>query len=143
MVSVSRQQRTVLMGALVAVVLIVAAGLVLSGRLRADTQQAQQTVDGLTITLEKATNPQINQSQQFVVRLIDQRGQPVEDASVYLDLDMPAMPMSLNQPIASSLGNGMYQAESVYTMDGFWTVTVVANVDGREHRAVFDSKVAQ
>jgi uncharacterized GH25 family protein len=100
----------------------------------------QQTIDGLTIELTTTEQPRLNQQEEFRIRIM-RNNQPVTTAEVYLDLDMPAMPMATNQPIASHSGEGVYLAQSVYTMSGEWTVTVVATVEDKEYRATFNRVV--
>ncbi len=51
-----------------------------------------QVINGLAITLETLEHPRINTAVDFIVVLQDDQGNPVSDANVYLDLDMPAMP---------------------------------------------------
>ncbi len=97
----------------------------------------EQTVDGLTIALEASASPRLNASERLLVTLTDAQGQPVDGADVYIDLDMPAMPMGTNRPIAEPQGEGRYLASTAYTMVGEWELTVVAEVDGVERRAVF------
>lgn len=98
----------------------------------------EQVVDGLTIGLEAQDSPRVNASQELVVTLADAQGAPVDDASVYLDLTMPAMPMGTNAPVAEPLGAGRYRAGNVVMdMAGDWEIAVVAEVDGNERRAVF------
>lgn len=97
----------------------------------------EQVVDGLTIGLEGTASPQLNASEELIVVLTDDQGQPVDGADVYIDLIMPAMPMGINRPIAEPQGNGRYRAGTAYTMVGAWELTVVATVDGVERRATF------
>ncbi|NJP05597.1 MAG: FixH family protein [Chloroflexaceae bacterium] len=107
-----------------------------------ERSSAEETVDDITIRLTRNDAPAMNEPQVFLITLLNAQGQPVEQAAeVYLDLTMPAMPMATNQPLAEQLGNGMYQAQSTYTMGGEWEITVVATIDGKEYRAVFDSTV--
>ncbi len=108
-----------------------------------DTLRQEQTVNGLTIILDGVNQPQINQTQRFVVTLRDAQGRGIDGADVYLDLDMPAMPMGTNRPEAEPLGNGVYTASTAYTMSGEWTVTVVATVNGSEYRATFVRQVEE
>jgi nitrogen fixation protein FixH len=105
-----------------------------------DTFRQQQVVSDLAITLEMAEELRVNQQQSFVITLADQRGQPVT-ADVYLDLVMPAHPMGTNQPLATPAGGGVYHATSAFTMDGQWTVTVVATAQGTKNQAVFNVTV--
>jgi nitrogen fixation protein FixH len=107
------------------------------------TIRQQQTSNGLSITLERATEPKLNQTQAFTIRLTDSTQAPVEGADIYLDLTMPADPMGTNRPIATPQGAGVYTAQSAFIMVGDWAITVVANVNGTEHRVVFDATVTQ
>jgi len=104
----------------------------------AEPVRQEQVVDGLTIALEAADNTRINAAQEFIVTITDASGAPVTDAAVYLDLDMPAMPMATNRPVAEHLGEGRYRAEGAYTMAGAWEIIVVAVVNDVEFRAVFE-----
>jgi nitrogen fixation protein FixH len=106
----------------------------------ANAFRQQKVINDLTITLEMAEELRVNQQQSFVITLADQQGLPVT-ADVYLDLVMPAHPMGTNQPLATSAGGGVYRAASAFTMDGQWTVTVVATSQGTKNQAVFDVMV--
>lgn len=100
-----------------------------------------QAVDGLNITLEMPVQPHVNQRQEIFITLADAQGTPINDADIYLVLDMTGHPMAKNQPIADAAGNGRYSTSAVYTMAGDWTIAVVANVRGQEHRATFTTQV--
>jgi nitrogen fixation protein FixH len=101
----------------------------------------RQTVDGLTIALERPTRPSAETSYDFFVTLTDAEGRPVDDASIFLELDMPGMPMGTNQPLATPLGDGRYRLAAAYSMDGAWFVRVNVTVEGREYIATFDQIV--
>ncbi|WP_298818525.1 FixH family protein [Chloroflexus sp.] len=94
-------------------------------------------VDGLSITLDTPDRPRMNTAIDFVVLLQDAKGQPIDDASVYLDLDMPAMPMGVTQPVALPDGPGRYWARTAYTMEGLWEITVVVERAEETYRATF------
>lgn len=115
---------------------------VLAGCGRAGALSEQQTVDGVTFTLERAASLQLLQEYTYVIALADAAGQPIEGATVFLDQQMPAMPMGSSQPIAEPLGGGRYQVRGVYTMEGDWVVQVHAIVGGQERVATFDQKVS-
>jgi hypothetical protein len=87
-----------------------------------------QVIDGLAITLETLERPQMNTAVDFIVVLQDDQGNPVSDANVYLDLDMPAMPMGITRPVAVPEGSGRYWARTAYTMEGLWEITVVVEL---------------
>lgn len=107
----------------------------------ASTTRQQQTVEGLTITLEMAAQPELNRPQHFVVTLTDAQGQFVDDADVYLELEMTEHPMGNNKPITTAQGLGTYDAEAVYTMTGPWTITVVAERSEQIYRATFTNEI--
>jgi len=102
----------------------------------------KQTVDGVTIAFDQPQQVSVLQEYEFVLTLTDAAGQPIEGATVFLDQDMPSMPMGTNQPVAESIGGGRYRIRGVFTMDGEWHVTVHAIVAGNDHRATFAQQVA-
>lgn len=102
-----------------------------------DQLRARQTVNGVTITLETQREPLVNQPQWFRVTLTDRQGRPIDGADVYLDLDMNMLCLSGSQPLATQVGPGQYEARSVYQMAGEWNITVYAQIDGKEHSALF------
>lgn len=107
------------------------------------TLRQQQTVEGLTIMLEMAAQPELNRPQHLVVTLADAQGQFVDDAEVYLKLEMTEHPMGTNQPIATAQGAGTYDVEAVYTMTGPWTIDVVAERGDKIYRATFTTTIEE
>ena len=102
------------------------------------------TVDGITIGLQpQPAQAVVNQRQTWLVTLADAAGRPIENADVYLELDMPSMTMGQNNPLATPKGNGVYQAEGLYSMSGEWHVIVHAEVDGTDHPALFTIEVKE
>lgn len=103
---------------------------------------AQQVSDGITITIERPSSVTLLQDYQFFVTLSDAGGQPIDGATVFLEQDMPAMPMGSNQPLGEALGKGQYRIKGVFTMDGQWIIKIHATVAGKEHIATFEQSVA-
>jgi nitrogen fixation protein FixH len=102
------------------------------------------TVDGITINLQaQPAQAVLNQQQTWLVTLTDAAGQPIDNADVYIELDMPSMKMGQNNPLASAKGNGTYQAEGLYSMSGEWHVIVHADVNGSDHAALFNINVTE
>ena len=120
-------------------ILLVACGGPASAVVQVDTQ----TVDGITIGLAAVEAPALNSSQELIITLADAQGQPITGASVYLDLTMLTMPMGSTRPEAVPLGQGRYSTRTAYTMTGTWEITVVAEVNGTEHRALFTRTVPE
>ena len=112
-----------------------------TGSGRAEYTSQQQTIDGITITLERPQQIAILQDFEAIVTLADASGKRIDGATVYLEQDMPTMKMSSNQPLGEPLGNGQYRLKSVFTMDGTWVVVVHASVAGKDYAASFDLQV--
>jgi len=108
---------------------------------RAGYTSQQQTVDGLTITLERPQKVATLQDFEAFVTLTDASGKHVDGATVYLEQNMPTMKMSSNQPLGEPLGNGQYRLKSVFTMDGAWVLVVHASAAGKDYAASFDQQV--
>ncbi|MFN3374047.1 MAG: FixH family protein [Chloroflexus sp.] len=102
-----------------------------------------KVVDGLSITLDTPDRAKMNTAVDFVVLLTDAHGNPVNDANVYLDLDMPEMPMGVTRPVALPDGPGRYWARTAYTMEGWWEITVVVERAETTYRATFRRDVLQ
>jgi hypothetical protein len=107
-----------------------------------DQVRAQQTVDGLTVTLDTARDPRVNEAQRFSITLTDRAGRPVDGADIYLDLEMAMICLGA-KPVAEPQGAGQYWARSVYPMAGDWEVTVVVEDQVGERRATFAIPVAE
>ena len=112
-----------------------------TGSGRAGYTSQQQTINGMTITLERPQQIAILQSFEYIVTLADASGKRVDGATVYLEQDMPTMKMSSNQPLGERLGNGQYRLKSVFTMDGAWMVVIHARVAGKDYAAMFEQPV--
>lgn len=109
---------------------------------RAGYTASQQSSDGVTILLERPNSVALLQDYEFFVTLSDAGGQPIDGATVFLEQDMPSMPMGSNQPLGEPLGKGQYRIKGVFTMDGQWVVKIHATVAGKEHVATFEQNVA-
>jgi hypothetical protein len=112
-----------------------------TGSGRAGYTSQQQTIDGLTITLERPQQITTLQDFESIVTLTDASGTRVDSATVYLEQDMPTMAMTSNQPLGEPLGNGQYRLKSVFTMDGAWRMVIHARVAGKDYAASFDQQV--
>ncbi|HJZ50389.1 MAG TPA: FixH family protein [Roseiflexaceae bacterium] len=108
---------------------------------RAGYTSQQQTIDGLTITLERPQQVAVLRDYEFVVTLTDAAGKRVDGATLYLEQDMPAMPMGSNQPLGEPIGEGQYRLKGVFTMNGAWKLVVHASVSGKDYAATFDQQV--
>ena len=101
----------------------------------------QQTVEGISITLERPQQAELLKDYELFVVLKDASGAAIDGATVFVEMSMPAMPMPPQQPIADGLGSGRYRLKNTFTMEGDWKVDVHATIAGKEHIATFDQPV--
>lgn len=101
----------------------------------------KQTVDGVTIFLERPERVVLEREAELIVTLVASDDRVINGAIVSLDLDMPEMPMGQNRPLADGLGGGKYRVRTTYSMIGTWNMTVLAVIEGREYRATFHQEV--
>ncbi len=100
---------------------------------------AAQKVGNLNVALALAPYPPtVFTKSDFDVTLTDDKGQPVADAQVGLNLTMPAMWMPTNTPAAQHVGNGRYHATGLFTMRGLWRIQVMVDRSGARQSAFFD-----
>ncbi|GAB4428259.1 MAG: FixH family protein [Chloroflexi bacterium OHK40] len=111
--------------------------------LAANEVRAQQTVDGITVTLDSGRAPRVNETQHFRVTLTDERGRPIDGADVYLELEMDMICLGGGMPVAEAVGPGQYALNAVYPMPGDWEVTVHATIASHTYQATFAIPVAE
>ena len=100
---------------------------------------AMQKVGNLSVSLAISPYPPAGfQQSNFDVTLKDEKGQPISDATVAIDLTMPEMPMPSNKPVAQYTDNGLYQATGRFTMRGLWRIVVIIERNGEKNSAYFD-----
>jgi hypothetical protein len=100
---------------------------------------ATQKVGNLSVSLALSPYPPVGfQQASYDVTLKDENGQSISDASVTLDLTMPAMPMPSNQVEAKYTNNGLYQGTGRFTMRGLWLIVVIIQRGGEKTTAYFD-----
>ncbi|MBI5945565.1 MAG: FixH family protein [Chloroflexi bacterium] len=96
---------------------------------------AQKSGDLIVLLALNPYPPSVGQG-DFDVTLLDANGQVINDASISLDLTMPAMRMPSNQPSMEFVANGQYHAAGYYTMRGWWRIEVIIT-RGAETQSVF------
>ncbi len=76
-----------------------------------------------TVVLTTDPNPLRTGPATFIIDVKNKDGKPVDDATVFFDLNMTAMNMGTQQGNATSQGNGRYAATGTMSMRGPWKVT--------------------
>jgi flagellar basal body-associated protein FliL len=98
--------------------------------------KAAQKSGDLIVALELNPYPPSVGEGEFNVTLTDLNGQAINDASISLDLTMPAMRMPPNQPVMEFVSDGKYHVAAYYTMRGWWRIEVIIT-RGSETQSVF------
>jgi hypothetical protein len=107
------------------------------------TAQLQTTQAGpYQVSLQVNPNPPlITQAATLSIQVLSNASkQPVTNAHVWLESNMEAMDMGIDQVAAQSQGNGMYLASVQFSMSGPWQVQVVISLPGgtKTFSAVFE-----
>ena len=106
------------------IVLVIVVGIVVSfgsGALSSSIANRGSKSESISIT----TNPnplQIGPA-TFLIEVKDTEGKPVDNATVFFDLNMTTMNMGTQQGNATSQGNGKYAAAGRMSMRGPWRVS--------------------
>lgn len=98
--------------------------------------KAAQISGDLIVSMELNPYPPSVGEGEFDVTLTDLSGQAINDASISLDLTMPAMRMPPNQPTMEFVADGKYHTTAYYTMRGWWRIEVIIK-RGSEIQSVF------
>ena len=98
---------------------------------------AQQSGD-MIVLLALNPYPPTSGMSEFNVTLTDTAGQAIKDATISLDLTMPAMRMPPNQPDLPSGSDGKYSGTAPFTMRGWWRIEVIITRGGQTQSVFFD-----
>ena len=98
---------------------------------------AQQVGDMIVMITLNPYPPTVSMN-EFTVILTDASGQAINDATVSLDLTMPAMHMPPNQPELPFVADGRYVGSAPFTMRGWWRIEVLITRGGQTQSAFFD-----
>lgn len=97
---------------------------------------------GYTINIFSNDTPiRINHMHSWVVQLLDQQGNPVDNAELKIDGGMPQHNHGLPTApqITKSLGDGKYLLEGIkFHMNGRWQMEAFISVGDQQDNAVFE-----
>ena len=110
---------------LIALVLAVGVIALLGWKVMGSSSSGSTTNTGSTdqISLTTDPNPLRLGNATFIIEVKDENEKPVDNATVWFDLNMTAINMGTQQGNATSQGNGKYAATGRMTMSGPWKVT--------------------
>jgi hypothetical protein len=118
---------------------LVAMAFYCSGCQQKEPQEFTQTQGGITATFTmKPASPGMMEPVRLSLSLTDASGQAIESAQVAYDLTMPGMSMPPNRPQASNEGNGLYVAETTFTMSGDWRAEATVTYNAETTTFTFD-----
>ena len=118
---------------LIALVLAVGVIALLGWKVMGSSSSGSTTNTGSTdqISLTTDPNPLRLGNATFIIEVKDENEKPVDNATVWFDLNMTAMNMGTQQGNATPQGNGRYSAVGSMSMRGSWRVrTTVKMPDG-------------
>jgi hypothetical protein len=101
------------------------------------TNRMTSKAGNLNVALVMTPAPAAFSTTTFDIAITDEKGAPVSDAIVSLDLTMPSMYMPANRPRAQALGDGKYRATGRFTMRGGWQIAVIIERAGQKQTAFF------
>ncbi len=98
------------------------------------TRSFSQTSDSMSATLIVRPYPPVPMKDTTLeLTLRNQNGQALLGADILFDLTMPEMKMPPNHPEATEQGDGVYQAQALFTMAGKWRIQAqISHGDARE-----------
>jgi len=99
---------------------------------------AAQKAGDIIVQIALNPYPPAVDTNEFTVTVTDAAGQAVNDATVSLDLTMPAMHMPPNQPELPFVADGKYLGSAPFTMRGWWRIEVIIDRGGQTTSAFFD-----
>lgn len=133
------QTRIILIGIVVAAVIgvtLIVMGMT-GGTASVPANALTSKAGNLNVALVMSPPPAAFSATTFDITITDEKGAPVNDAVVNLDLTMPSMYMPGNRPTAQALGNGKYRAAGRFTMRGGWQIAVIIDRAGQKQTAFF------
>jgi hypothetical protein len=107
-----------------------------TGKLSSNTA-AQKSGDMIVMLALNPYPPTVGQG-EFDITLTDINGQAINDASISLNLTMPAMRMPPNQPVMEFVSDGKYHTSAYYTMRGWWRIEVIIARGSGQQSVFFD-----
>lgn len=98
-----------------------------------------QTQNGIIAIFSMSpADPVVMEPGALQIGLTNSSGQEIEGALVSCDLTMPGMTMPPNQLQLSDVGQGLYTADTTFTMSGNWRAQVTAAYNGEATTFNFD-----
>jgi hypothetical protein len=104
------------------------------------TRTTEQGIYELSYTSDSGIVP-INQIQNWTLHVETAEGQPVENATITVDGDMPqhGHGLATRPQVTDYLGNGDYKVEGMkFHMPGWWVVDFVVTADGQTDQVRFN-----
>ncbi len=123
--------------ALVAGITLILIGLMPAPATNSSSNRMTAKAGNLNVQLVMTPPPAAFSTTTFDITITDEKGAPVSDAIVSLDLTMPSMWMPANRPRAQALGDGKYRATGRFTMRGGWQIAVIIERAGQKQTAFF------
>jgi hypothetical protein len=113
--------------------IIIMTSFILSACSQAVQYQASQA--NISVTVQMANAPQVNQSQPLTLTFRKDNA-PIVVQNVVCDAQMIGMTMGSNRPMADANPDGSHVCNLLFTMDGEWILVITGRVDNQPIRLV-------
>jgi len=107
--------------------------------LAAETSLEKKAFNSGKVILNLADSPLKAMTETpFAVTVVGDTGIVIKDAKLSIAMDMPAMPMPPNNPVAK-WDDGAYRGKAIFTMAGAWQITINIQRPGYDQeQVIFD-----
>ncbi|HRJ59243.1 MAG TPA: FixH family protein [Anaerolineales bacterium] len=97
--------------------------------------------DEVNIAVETSPNPAAMGDVELVLTIIDAQGNPIEGATVDVEVDHTDMTGMGMNGAATDQGGGRYSINANFSMSGNWKLTVYVRKDGLDVQQDIDLKI--
>lgn len=95
----------------------------------------------VNIAVETSPNPAAMGDVELIMTITDAQGNPIEGATVDVEVDHTDMTGMSMSGIATDQGGGRYSINANFSMSGNWKLTVYVRKDGLDYQEDIDLKI--
>lgn len=95
----------------------------------------------VNIAVETSPNPAAMGDVELIMTITDAQGNPIEGATVDVEVDHTDMTGMSMSGIATDQGGGRYSINANFSMSGNWKLTVYVRKDGLDYKEDIDLKI--
>lgn len=100
-----------------------------------------RSTDEVNIAVETSPNPAAMGDVELILTITDAQGNPIEGATVDVEVDHTDMTGMGMNGAATDQGGGRYSINANFSMSGNWKLTVYVRKDGLDYKEDIDLKI--